>query len=564
MGSSVKPSSSKDISVYNDLRIRHFCIDGFHIDGGKKGIPAELLFHMLKNVNDSSALRLLHMQMSDQNACLEKVRAIGEDIHTQNSISIYEPPIGYQSQSNNDDVSPILPQDLNQYSTDISLSHDIRRAQITQNQDYIALFLQNKDKCSFVQSSSDVLGGGQQDSTNILRSRQRMEKGLKQSLSEELDKFQCIAVYYGLGEVTCSRLSYTYELQSDIARSLSKRCNFFMPAIITAAELGLSNTDTSRSSTAQFLSLGTTTAPPKPIRILSNTDFRKTTLAINTTFRGIPKQELQRTPTNILSESPPRATFYIGDSEEEDEDIVSLEDSVDSAVSSDEETPYSFSPALSNLSGSSYIKVYNALVPITQLPVDAIVNDTNAHLSVRKGSCKYIFSAGGRKLKDKCKELPKTNNIRYGKVTCVPGKAVLTSSGDLRKKAGHPQVIIHAATLDIQSSTLRNTHTPSDVRNILIRSYSSVVDTVISYNLSVNSPEDRIHTLGIPLLGTERSGYTVKESCDCFLNAMAERYPQLKRQSIMVVLHCHTEYEIEYSQLCISEAIYKRRLRDTF
>ena len=524
------PVTLKTTIEFHKLPIHHFVIDDVHIDGGKEGVPAEVIFHAAKNIKSPASKNMIEARPDAQTAkeMGAKIEPL-EDIYTL-ADTYYK-----------NDTSPIRNNDLINYPTYVGIMYAVIRAQVTQNSGPLATFINMKELPIIVQNESEILSAST-DTKQAMRTSQQVWEGVHTDVIDEKEDFgKYFLPTYSLGIFTCTSLKYNFTYDMSVHSKLYP-LDFYDEShhhLVPSSELyDEQDIDT--------LSTGRLTDATSMLSIVSEDDLYNVRLEKIYTLYD-PEEDLN-VPYRVSSSS-----YNMTSSDSEESYDITLEDdsSDNTSISSinmyyGEAIPRKpFHEALTKLPGSHYIKICPPKKSVITLPVEAIVSDTglkykNAGGRKLTGVNKKIFKAGGDALKEECNTYEKkTSHLRHDNGRCYPGEVIVTSSGKMRKKEG-PQMVFHTTTLNMKNKDVVHSKYQSwEQGYFLNQSYTNIFTSAMDHNKRCLT-HDRINAILIPPIGIESLGHSPDISISCMVDALREHAHNLAEANIMVVLYCQT------------------------
>ena len=471
----------------------------------------------------------------------------------------------------NGDFPPITEANESFQPTAFFMKRDIIYAYITQsknnspNFDELLEFV-NMEKLPFIeQSQAEVLT--EEDKKDRLLTRRAWESVhtcLRKELAENEGR---IAVRYGFSKQSIERLKYP---ESNICNSqmvfrIAAGFNINMSFMLILEKENGKYTKVTECKSQIPKPAMKTDSKPKPSSVRKN---KAHVMIPKTNVRDTTIEEEEEIDTSIPVTQYTHAKRYIS-LDSDDSDVDSDDSDVDSADSDDEvvyssedesEESYTFPSRLTEFEGSESYKVvlvsdkHSAI----EFPVDAMVCETDTELkNPHKGSISIdILKAAGKKVKEECKNKPAENSLEHGKKKCHPGEVIKTGSGDLIKKNGTTRVLMHTTTLPMDGRTRRHQYSYARTGMLLQTSYENILVTTSEHNNAITMSagnENRIHSVFIPLLGTE-NGHTVHASVGYLSNAIQKHGRHLKDQGVMVVVGCRTAEEVTEVQNSIQRS----------
>jgi len=513
---------SKPRMPLHRLPVNEFVIDNIHIKGGEqgKGISPDILLEISKNVHDPFSKLLIRNMPDDR----EIIRLVGSMIEPR--VNIYEPPeldTSLEDSSNctegatsskSIDSDPSIEASSNEsipnkaaYERDSMLMYAIRYAQLTQNP-YVMVSLLNMDSIPDIeQNASEVLGGQRPYETfeqTLHRSRMLWEKVVS-SIDAEIKVGSNDDVPQSDGHASAAIIP-RYGLDKSISEALHYDSNDY------------------------------NTQPTRIITRLVNSDKtpRNATIVIQSTNGKY----------NILAtyQELPKGYAYT-------QDFSSTSSERSSTSVSDTSAEYSFPDVLTQLQGARYCKIVSLKKhPFTELPVDAVVNETDPQLtfSDQRGIFNDITKAAGKEtLKQEGKEEREHWNDTNVLARCHPGNAVITGAGKLKRKNGTTEKLVHITT---QSMKGKNKVSNAEAYSNLSRSYNSVINKVSADN-SGKAEADKTHSIYIPVVEDTSKGYDdVSIKLSHLIKVVSASASRLKRENMMLIVGCAKDKDVEYAQ----------------
>jgi len=555
----------KSITQLHMLPIRGCVIDSVYIKEEKHGISAESAFYAARNVHDPVSQKLI----SERPSNLEEIRALGAEIIPKggsdtssapssdliDALKAYEDCNAEQiaeidkvklesnrplSSARSSSLTykelkaiakgeaPITKQNARYHTSHSLLMHDIRHMQLTHNQGVMMEILNIESISDIIEKdASEVLGGlleGEKPEHTLRRSHIVWDSVRDCLLQELREKNGAIKINYGLGYETSTRLGYnTNFISSDmLAYYLSVTEGRSKNALIVI------------DNTSENFKL-------KSIAVVSSEDH------------SVPYRP--PTPPTLLVDElppplPPKQYNPLRVRRGAEPSLVKLSNYLLPPIASTSKAvlitlsaaKYTFPSEFTALPGTKLCKIFTVSEdkPFTELPVEAMVNDTDLQLNMlSKGAISQeIVRVAGDSIKEECAKLDTITHPQYGNIKCHPGQVVITSAGNLKHKNGTMKALIHTSTLNmgIDRASMTSSY------DIMKQSYDSVITEVITYNVNAKHENDKIHTILVPPLGDLGNAANLTVSLSYFFKTVLQkRAYELKAGGIMVVLCCQTD-----------------------
>jgi|GEM_PF-1564602 len=582
------------IASFQKLPVREFNINGTHITGKGSGIDPILLFHVAKNPHDPIAQRLIDDMPEGSPHDQEIIRELCTQITPKDNMDIYAPSPElegeldlYSTYVTEDEIlrkderiaklarncntpehmmplSYVMLKDLEKGNVPLSienehyqptaiiLERDIIRAQVTQNDDKIEEFINMKNNPAIEQNEVEAIDEqqeGNKDTQRRLQLWNSVHVDLLRELKDSMiDRIGRIEVSYSLSYETAYRFGYEYDTHwGATPKKMSDLDGQPRKLLIRMQELD--------DGCFKINDISTTLGS---VALAVTSDYSASILSSS---RRLASLYISCANAPYATYIPP-AEVKIQTRSEPTRAVAEGIDSVEVVYSSEDESEesYTFPSRLTEFEGSESYKVvlvsdkHSAI----ELPVDAMVCETDTELkNPHKGSISIdILKAAGKKVKEECKNKPAENSLEHGKKKCHPGGVIKTGSGDLIKKNGTTRVLMHTTTLPMDGGTRRHQYSYARTGMLLQTSYENILVTTSEHNNAITMSagnENRIHSVFIPLLGTE-NGHTIHASVGYLSNAIQKHGRHLKDQGVMVVVGCRTAEEVTEVQNSIQRS----------
>mgnify|MGYP000544271749 CR=1 FL=1 len=573
----VSSTSQRSAISFDKIPVRAFVIGNAVIGGEDEGIQPEILFHLAKNPHDPFAQQLT----SEMPKKLERIRELGDQIKPiKKDYDLFAPspllsaemeeykgcnveqiaeidrrkirindslPGNFKRmtyQELQDIASGKVPirRDTAAYHNDkAKISHDIKYAIVTQNDLYLARFMNSMARyiipVNVVENPYEILGGPRPGETlEQVVYRDSLEwVGVYATIKMELAKglisykdgdFSAVLVPgYGFDEVTVSSLGYGDKSATPIQQ-------------LTIASRSIREP---RNSMIQMYFIDGKYMVGEVYKLYEEIGDLRGHLQSSICINASPKSD----DDERTSESSSLSSSSSQSSEESEGATVQPETRAESAKPASE---HIFPQMFTELHGSKHCKILRTYeYRVTELPVDAIAIEMDEESKILpKGevSKEIVDVVGEEALQKEFQEID----------ALQPGAAYITEAGKLQELNGTTKILVHTATINTKSHAsatrklphYRATVTMSRLKySMLQKNYSSILSEVLEYNAS-KPPEYKVHTLLMPLLGEEK-GYIMKNSASRCISVLKNMVNDLKEHNLMVLLGCNSQDVAQYA-----------------